>query len=331
MVALEEMCESNARIASELPSGLVAVFFGATSGIGETTLKEFAKRVRQPRIYFIGRREVEGKRIEQELNVLNPGGEYHYRKCDASLLQNVDELCRYIMSKEPTINLLFVTVGTLISGKQTEESLPYATAPTYYARIRFITHLLPLIARAPSLRRVVTVFAATKEGPISTSDFPAQNLGIIAIRGHVTSMLTLALEAIAKKAPNVSFIHDYPGFVETGMSRELSGLGPALMKVLFKPVMVLLKIPIEEVGERQVFFASTARFPPRDGEDGVSLGEGVEVAVGTDGKVGGGVYSIDYEAEGTQPRVLELLARMRGWDGREGLKAYFGRVCAHHR
>jgi len=111
------MRNSNARIASELPSGLVAVFFGATSGIGETTLKQFAKRVRQPRIYFIGRREVEGERIRQELNVLNPGGEYHYLKCDASLLKNVDELCRHIMSKEPTINLLFVTVGTLISGK----------------------------------------------------------------------------------------------------------------------------------------------------------------------------------------------------------------------
>ena len=57
MVSLEAIRESNARITSELPAGVVAVFFGATSGIGETTL--------------------------------NPNGEYHYLKCDASLVPSM--------------------------------------------------------------------------------------------------------------------------------------------------------------------------------------------------------------------------------------------------
>ncbi len=118
MASIEAIRASNARIASELPAGLVAVFVGATSGIGETTLKQFAKCARQPRIYFVGRRGDEGSRIQRELKTLNPGGDYHYLKCDASLLQNVDQLCRDIKSKESTINLLFITIGTLITGKR---------------------------------------------------------------------------------------------------------------------------------------------------------------------------------------------------------------------
>ncbi|KAH8901538.1 NAD(P)-binding protein [Thozetella sp. PMI_491] len=314
MVALEAIRASNARIASELPAGLVAVFIGATSGIGATSLKQFAKHTNKPRIYFVGRREDEAGRVLAELKTLNPTGDYHYLKCDASLLKNVDQLCLDIKSKESTINLLFVTIGTLITGRRTEEELPYATAVTYYARMRFIANLLPLVRQANTLRRVVTVFAGSKEGKIYPDDLPAEKLSPLSVRGHVVSMMTLGLEALAKEAPEVSFIHDYPGFVETGMSRELKGPTAAIMRVIFKPVVMFLKLPIDEVGERHTFFATSARFPPSSREseaDGLKMEDGIETAVGTDGKVGGGVYSIDYEAEGTDPKVQEVLEGLR--------------------
>jgi hypothetical protein len=53
MVSLSNIQTSNTGIASILP-GLVAVFVGATSGIGETTLRQCAKHARQPRVYFVG-------------------------------------------------------------------------------------------------------------------------------------------------------------------------------------------------------------------------------------------------------------------------------------
>ncbi|TVY52430.1 Oxidoreductase andH [Lachnellula cervina] len=312
MVSLEAIRASNARISSELPAGLVAVFLGATSGIGATSLKQFAKRARQPRIYFAGRREDEGNRIVTELKTLNPDGVYHYIKCDASLLKNVDQLCREIKSKESAINLLFLTIGTLVTGKQTEEGLPYSTAVTYYARMRSVVNLLPLLSQATSLRRVVSVFAGSKEGKIFADDLPAKNLSLTSVRGHVVSMMTLALEAIAKQAPGVSFIHDYPGFVDTGLSRELKGSIPTIMKVVFKPLMAILKIPIDETGERQTFFATSARFSASEpNADGLSLAKGIETAVSTEGKVGGGVYSIDYEAEGTSPKVQAVLTELK--------------------
>lgn len=190
----------------------------------------------------------------------------------------------------------------------------------YYARTRFIVNLLPQLKQAQSLRRVITVAAGGKEGAVIPTDWQAENMSILSYRRHATSMITLTLLEIAKQAPGVSFIHNYPGFVNTGMSRELTGIVPAITKVLLAPVMAVLKIPIDETGERQLYFATSARFPPRDhgtgtGEaasDGmVALGRGVSTATGADGTSGGGVYSIDYEAEGTSQRVQGILEGLR--------------------
>lgn len=54
MVALEIIRASNAQF-KNLPPGLVAVFVGATSGIGESTLKQFCRQTVRPRLYFVGR------------------------------------------------------------------------------------------------------------------------------------------------------------------------------------------------------------------------------------------------------------------------------------
>lgn len=183
----------------------------------------------------------------------------------------------------------------------------------YYARTRFIANLLPQLKQAKSLRRVVTVGAGGKEGPVIPSDWQAQNMGVLSFRPHAASMTTLSLLAVAKQeAPEVSFIHVYPGFVKTGMSRELTGIVPAITKILFAPVMALLQIPIEETGERQLYFATSAQFPPGESQeaDGVTLGEGVHTATSAGGTPGGGVYSINYEGEGTSRKVCDILTHL---------------------
>jgi short-subunit dehydrogenase len=116
MVSLSDVQSSNSRIASALPPGLVAVFVGATNGIGETTLKQFAKHTRQPRVYFVGRSQEAGDRIAAECKALNAKGEYIFIKADTSLIRTVDDICRDIKSKEESINLLFLSTGTLVAG-----------------------------------------------------------------------------------------------------------------------------------------------------------------------------------------------------------------------
>lgn len=192
---------------------------------------------------------------------------------------------------------------------ETREHLHYFTALTYYSRIRFVVNLLPLIQSAPALRRVVTVFAGGKEGPIVTDDFPGWKLSASAGRGHFASMLTLSFEVLAKRVPEVSFVHDYPGFVKTDLARGTKGVVMAVVKGLFEVIGPFLNIPNGEVGERQTFFATSARFPPTYGDaNDVLPAEQVGIAVGTDGKVGSGVYSVHLDGE---VKVQKILCELR--------------------
>jgi NADP-dependent 3-hydroxy acid dehydrogenase YdfG len=117
MVTLNQIRSSNARIGTTLPAGLVAVFAGATSGIGESSLKQFAKNAVRPRVYFIGRSIESGQRVTAELQKINPEGEYNFISADVSLLRSVDDVCRQIRQRETAINLIFLTTGTMVSGK----------------------------------------------------------------------------------------------------------------------------------------------------------------------------------------------------------------------
>ncbi|KAL2126012.1 hypothetical protein VTI74DRAFT_1957 [Chaetomium olivicolor] len=321
MVTLEQIRSSNSQIQTALRPGIVAVFAGATSGIGETALKQFAKNAAKPRIYFLGRSKESGNRISAELQQLNPEGEYIFISVDVSLLRSVDDVCREIKAKEPALNLLFLSTGTMVTGKTTDEGLNYPVAVAFYARLRFIVNLLPLLQNATDLRRVVTVLAGTKEGVINTDDLRGDH--VIRSRrviGHFSSMTTLALEAIAQNAPTVSFVHNHPGFVKTNFGKDVKGLLFTILRAVFEVVFLVIgpfiATPFDESGERQTFFATSARFPPGrseydDAAAGVPLPEGVAVARGTDGKNGSGVYSISNDGESAPPRVEQLLERFR--------------------
>lgn len=122
MVALEAIRASNERIAKTLPAGLVGVFVGATNGVGETTVRQFAKYVQSPRVYIIGRSQEAGDRITKECKALNPKGEFTFISRDTSLMRNVDEICEDLKQREKSINVLFLTIGTLQRGMSKEPS-----------------------------------------------------------------------------------------------------------------------------------------------------------------------------------------------------------------
>jgi NADP-dependent 3-hydroxy acid dehydrogenase YdfG len=129
MVSLEQIRYSNSQISTALQPELVAVFAGATNGIGESSLKQFVKHAVRPRIYFLGRSKTSGGRVCADLQKLNPEGEYTFTSVDISLLSSVDEFCREIKAKESAINLLFLSTGTMITGKG-KSSLLSPTTPT---------------------------------------------------------------------------------------------------------------------------------------------------------------------------------------------------------
>lgn len=194
---------------------------------------------------------------------------------------------------------------------ETPEGLNVAASLIHYSRTRFIINLLPLLQNATDLRRVVSCFAGTKEGPIDTSDFQGSKLPFLSARGHAASLVTLAHEALAKKAPGVSFVHDFPGPVKSGIGRGATGV-MLILKAIFTIIGPLVNIPIQESGERHLFFATSARYPASTGGDtAVGVRGGAAVARGTNGETGSGVYSIDQNGESAGPKVEEVLAKMR--------------------
>ncbi|KAJ5364199.1 uncharacterized protein N7496_009912 [Penicillium cataractarum] len=311
MVSLSAVHSSNASISKELPPGLVAVFVGATSGIGKAAFLKLAKYVRQPRFYFVGRSQTAADQILHQLNQINPDGRYEFVKADVSLLSVVDKVCETIREKETQVDILFQSQGTLDISTETSEHLPLIMALSYYSRMRFIANLLLLLQRSP-LSRVVIVLAGTKEGPVNPDDIPGKKVLPWKARGHLCSMITLTLEHFAKSAPSVSFVHNYPGFVATPLEKSMKGVTGAAMRSVFWFMGLFSTknyISLDETGERHCFLATSYRFSSKT-QAGVFLG-GTEVAVGSDGAVGSGVYIVDEVCESGGANVQMVLSGIR--------------------
>lgn len=112
MVKLSLVQASNANVKDTFLSP-TALFVGATSGIGESTLKYFVKNTETPTIYLVGRGQSAATGIIEELKRSNAGGTYNFIQSDVSLLANVDTVCDEIKSKEKKLDLIMVSQGFL--------------------------------------------------------------------------------------------------------------------------------------------------------------------------------------------------------------------------
>ncbi|KAA8652847.1 hypothetical protein EYZ11_003323 [Aspergillus tanneri] len=302
MVSLSDIHASNACISSSFPPGLVALFVGATSGIGAATLKTFAKYAHRPRAYFVGRSQEAADRIVAECQTLNPEGEYIFIRADVSLIRVVDEVCMQIQTRESHLNVLFLTAGVpSLDRSETSEKLHLLASLNYYSRLRFMTRLLPLLTQAAFLRRVVTVGGGGLEGPLDSSDFSALRVPDEQLRGHLCTMITLGVEAVARSAPEVAFIHNYPGGVDTPLARRQQYVAVSEAE-LMSP---------EESGERQLYLVTSARYAPLQGTESMLSVNGAGRATGTTGEIGSGMYSVGWDGESTSSETLAFLAGLR--------------------
>ncbi|RAK78863.1 NAD(P)-binding protein [Aspergillus fijiensis CBS 313.89] len=335
MIPLPTIQASNRGIPTHpsIPRNPIALFVGATSGIGEATVKQFAQHTQtlRPRVYLIGRNAAAGHRIAHECEFLNPTGRFMFVQADVSLLSAVDELSLRLLRDEPYLNLLFLSPGTTAGKAETPENLRTLASLLYYARLRFTLNLLPLLQATPPghLRRVISVLSGGHEGPIlDAADPDGRSLAMRAFRGQVTSMTTLAMEALADRAPTVAFVDEYPGTVRSGLFREADSWYGWVVWMILLVIGRWVYIPAVESGERHVFLATSGRFRAREGEFNGQNGEGgvivggMEVARGTDGRVGSGVYSVNWDGEVAGERVGEVLEGLR----RDGMKEVVWRV-----
>ncbi|KND93381.1 hypothetical protein TOPH_01950 [Tolypocladium ophioglossoides CBS 100239] len=340
MVNLRTVQAHNAALKSLAP-GIVAVFVGGTSGISLSTALAVARHTSSPKIYLIGRSQIAADTAIASMKTINPSAQPTFLQTDISLLKNVDSVCAEIAAKEKRLNLLFMTPGylTLKGRDETAEGLDRKLVLHYYARMRFVANLLPLLTAAAQdasvdanarLSRVVSVLdphVSVRAGGSGTLDFSDLSLkhtfSLNKCGAHASLMGDFFLEGMAQRHPHTSFVHTYPSGVATGVMRELP-LGRVLSAVL-KPLLSTFLVPVQESGERHLFAATSGRFPPKAEGDGVQG----DVAVGSNGTKGSGCYWVSWDGEVFPAN--EKLEKTRGEDAVvkvvQHTEEVFKRVC----
>lgn len=209
---------------------------------------------------------------------------------------------------------------------ETTEGLTKAYVLPVTSRILISLCLLPALQQATGLRRVVSVFAAGYEGPFDESDWAGYgSKHPLGARGHMASMITMAHNTLARRAPDVSFIHNYPGAVKTNFGKDAKGFMVAVRAALVLLGPLFLKYrSIEESSVVQLYCATSAAFPPADGGDGagVPVPEGMAVSVGADGETGSGSYNLNAMCERASDAVQTRLGEAKKSGAEERLWAH---------
>ncbi|KAI9803492.1 MAG: hypothetical protein M1825_001835 [Sarcosagium campestre] len=318
MYSLEVIRASNAAI-KNLPPGLVALFVGATSGIGASALKQFVKNARSPRVYFVGRNETAASQLKEVCKGLNPDAAVTFFKADASLLSNVDNVCQQVKAREKYLNLLFLSAGflTLKGRNESPEGIDRKLAVHYYGRIRFVQQLLPLLESASDLARVVSILGTSREAELIEDDLELKNnFSLRNCEVHAITMKDLTFEFLAKQHPTVGFVHSIPGMVNT----NILGSFPLPVRILGSGLFFVAKpwfVPLDESGERHVFQGTSAAFRQADagsGKAGVPLAEGVKPAKGAGSVEGAGVYMVNWKGDAVAKEQVLQPYRARGYE-----------------
>lgn len=213
----------------------------------------------------------------------------------------------------------------------TAEGLPLVIAVSLHSRLRMAQNLLPLLRRGKSLRRVISVFAGGKEGKLYLNDISGHKMPSSASRGHIATAMTLGFEGLAEQAPEVAFVHSFPGLVETNLFRKDAGWIVKPVEYFFKLRYWSSLISAEETGERYLFLSTNGRYPPKTGpkcEDG-SVEDKIQAFKGSDGTLGSGVYTVDEHGKSCE-NTAKLLSNYRS-EGAvskvlQGLEAEFRRI-----
>ncbi|KAK9246503.1 hypothetical protein V1506DRAFT_165770 [Lipomyces tetrasporus] len=328
MVNIKYVRISNSWLTAK-PPGMVAVFVGGTSGIGQGTLKQLAKYATAPKVYVVGRSKSSAAPLLRELESMNAKGAFIFMETEISLIRNVDTVCREIRQNEKKVDLIFLSSGFLsLQGRQeTSEGIDTYSSVSYYARLRVVYDLLPLLS-ASVHPRVVAVLAGGKERAIDINNLELRN-GYTAIKAvnTATTQTTLAFEELTKSYPMITFCHVYPGFVDTGALNTFMGTFKGIWAVpatlatwTVIPVLNMFGRTAEEAGEWCLFVATSAKYPPAEPNDpeelGVAMPDGVAIAKSSvsDDKCNG-VYRLDNYGESVQNECDSILAGYRS-DGK---------------
>jgi NAD(P)-dependent dehydrogenase (short-subunit alcohol dehydrogenase family) len=325
MVSYKEIKASNENI-DDITAPRVAVFAGGTSGIGKLTIKALVSAGASLKIYLVGRKNSSERMQEyiKGLTAINSKAEIIWTEGEISLLAETKRVCEGIKQKESHVDLLFLTAGYAPFGgrNETPEGVEITQSLGYYSRILFIQHLLPLLKKAEGAPRVISVLAGGLEraNSIDVDDLDLKkpgNFSAMKAQAQYGAMNTVTMDKLATDNPHVTFIHSWPGWLDTGNVKR--GQDPNsnsvmawVVKLLIEPVIYLFSLNHEESAQRYLFECTSAAFGGRGvawkGKPGTN----------SQGKQVDGLFLVNYKCDCTpNAKVLPILrekAQGKVWD-----------------
>lgn len=247
----------------------VALFIGATNGIGLNTILDYAKATincDSITIYIGGRDQTKGESVIADIKKINPKATVHFLLHNMVYVKEAKKLADTVKSKETQLNLVFISSGGFPKPgrNETSEGLDRRVAVSFYTRWMVISELAPLLQstalanpKAP-VPRVVTVLACGNEAKaesLNTSDFGLKNedsvLRVISVNPAYN---TMCCNLFSQKYPNVSFIHTMPGIVNTGVFRGT----PWYIQAIAPVFLFFLQNSQEDTGLHHLYAALVA-------------------------------------------------------------------------
>nr|GAT54191.1 predicted protein [Mycena chlorophos] len=237
-----------------------AIFVGGTSGIGQGMAEAFARHTQgDASIILVGRNRKAAEEIIAGFpKPTAPGVKHEFVECDMTLMKTVRRVAGELQARIPRVNFLVLTPGilTLDGRNETEEGIDRKLAVHYYGRWRFIKEMLPSVEAAHAAgedAKVMSVLAAGQGGAIDLEDpglkksFSLPN----AARSAPTYNDIMVID-FAARYPGISFIHGFPGGVNTGLLKA-SNTGSLRYARFIQPLFSPFLYSVEASGEHQLY------------------------------------------------------------------------------
>lgn len=260
----------------------VAVFVGATSGIGLGTIEALLRTVKGCTIFIIGRSQQKFAGKISRLESLDPTANINFIEAQVSLLQDIDRVCNVLLERIKVLDILWLSQGGLglrEGDGATAEGLPTDFAVVHYGRAMFMKRLAPLLNKS-SDGRVLSCLCAGLEGQINLTDPGLRNpenyatAGFWGAQKQGITMQSLIMAHLARESSTVSFIHTNPGMVSTDVHAKWSTTFTGwwrplswLLSLFAIPLMHLAGFTPEQAGEVGLFELLDERFGSEAGSN----------------------------------------------------------------
>jgi len=233
----------------------ICIVTGATSGIGEITARELAKK--GAHVILMARSKEKAEKTKQDILSVCGHDKIDIVLADFSSFKQIREAAQEINSKYARIDVLINNAG-LVEGNsrsQTEDGFETTIAINHLAPFLLTALIFEKLKQSDDGRIINVSSEAHQTGKSNFDDFNLEK-SYSAIRAYGNSKLynILFTQELAKRAaifPNISSFSLHPGVVATNFAHNITG-GISMFFRIFRPFF----ISAEKGAETTIFLAT---------------------------------------------------------------------------